>query len=127
MLWVESAKTDLFFITLNKAGRGLLADDPLSGLSGLSNALPLGVPIEDTAAASPTGQRYITPRSARSQSRSLRPRRRRDERDESNPYLCLGPARYVQSHKADRPMQIIWELERPMPAEIYDYSKAAAG
>ena len=49
-----------------------------------------------------------------------------DERGESNPFLCLGPARYV-SHQSSKPMQIIWELERPMPPEIYDYSKAAAG
>jgi hypothetical protein len=51
---------------------------------------------------------------------------RRDERDVSTPYLCLGPARHV-SHQNDRPMQIVWELERPMPTEIYSLSKVAAG
>jgi len=51
---------------------------------------------------------------------------RRDERDVSSPYLCLGLARHV-SHKSDRPMQIDWELERPMPVEIYEHAKVAAG
>jgi hypothetical protein len=49
-----------------------------------------------------------------------------DERGVSSPFVCLGPARHV-SHKSDRPMQIIWELERPMPAEIYGHAKIAAG
>ena len=51
---------------------------------------------------------------------------KRDERDVSNPYLCLGAARHV-SHQSDRPMQIVWELDRPMPAEIYTHAKVAAG
>ena len=49
-----------------------------------------------------------------------------DDRGVRNPFVCLGPARHV-SHKSDRPIQIIWELERPMPPEIYGYAKVAAG
>jgi hypothetical protein len=49
-----------------------------------------------------------------------------DERGESNPFMCLGFAKHV-SHKSDRPMEIVWELERPMPADIYGRAKVAAG
>ena len=75
-----------------------------------------------TRAESPTGQRYIN-----------------HERDGSNvvlfvreskvgeigtePYTCLGNARYV-SHEGEKPMQIVWELERPMPARLFEAAKA---
>ena len=48
-----------------------------------------------------------------------------DDRGESKPFMCLGLARYV-SHQSARPMQVIWDLERPMPPEVYDFSKVAA-
>lgn len=51
---------------------------------------------------------------------------RKDDRGVGNPYLCLGWVRHV-SHKSERPMQIVWELERPMPAFLYDRAKLAAG
>jgi superfamily II DNA or RNA helicase len=44
----------------------------------------------------------------------------------TSPYLCLGPVRYV-SHESEKPMQIIWELERPMPAAFFNETKVAAG
>ena len=44
----------------------------------------------------------------------------------TSPYLCLGPVHYV-SHEAEKPMQIIWELERPMPAAFFNETKLAAG
>ncbi len=42
------------------------------------------------------------------------------------PNLCLGPVRYL-SHKGEKPMQIIWELERAMPPEFFQRIKVAAG
>ena len=71
-----------------------------------------------TASRSPTGQRYINHEARGSRVILFVRENRRDERDLGDPYLCLGPVRHV-SHYSDRPMQIVWELERPMPAEIY--------
>jgi len=51
---------------------------------------------------------------------------RKDARKFTEPYTLLGPARY-QSHTGGRPMQIVWELEHPIPPEIYEETKAAAG
>jgi hypothetical protein len=34
----------------------------------------------------------------------------------AQPYTFLGTARYV-SHEGSRPMSIIWELDRPVPAK----------
>lgn len=38
----------------------------------------------------------------------------------------LGPVRY-ESHRGERPMQIVWRLERPAPADWYQSVKIAAG
>ncbi len=42
------------------------------------------------------------------------------------PYLFLGPVRY-ESHQGSKPMQVIWRLERPAPADWYREVKIAAG
>lgn len=49
-----------------------------------------------------------------------------DERGFTSPYLFLGPARYV-SHESEKPMRILWELERAVPPEFFGAVKIAAG
>jgi superfamily II DNA or RNA helicase len=123
--WAESAQSDLFFITLNKSEEDYspttrYADYPIS---------PTRFHWESqskTSQASAIGQRYIHHVARGSRVIMFVRENRRDERDMSPPYLCLGPARHV-SHESDRPVKIVWELERPMPAEIYQRTKLAAG
>jgi hypothetical protein len=125
VLWAEAERTDLFFITLNKS------DDDYSPTTRYED-YPISPTLfhwesqSRTATASPTGQRYISHAARGSKVVLFVRHQKRDERGESNPYLCLGPARHV-SHKADRPMQIVWELERPMPGEVFSVAKVAAG
>jgi hypothetical protein len=123
--WAESAQSDLFFITMNKSDEDYspttrYADYPIS---------PTRFHWESqskTAQTSPIGQRYINHVARGSRVILFVREDRRDERDLSSPYLCLGPARHV-SHESDRPIRFVWELERPMPAEIYQRAKLAAG
>ena len=42
------------------------------------------------------------------------------------PYCCLGRAHY-RSHESERPMKVLWELERPMPGWLYQAGKVVAG
>jgi hypothetical protein len=42
------------------------------------------------------------------------------------PYTFLGPATYV-THQGERPMSITWRLHHPMPAELFEEMKVAAG
>lgn len=49
-----------------------------------------------------------------------------DERNVTMANLCLGPVRYL-SHTGEKPMQIIWELEHPMPPDYFQQIKVAAG
>jgi hypothetical protein len=116
---------DAFFVTLHKSEADyspttLYRDYPISP------TLFHWESQSRTATASPTGQRYVNHVTRGSQVVLFVRENRRDERDVGNPYLCLGIARHV-SHQSDRPMQIVWELERPMPAEIYSHAKVAAG
>ena len=74
----------------------------------------------------PTGRRYVE-QSKRGTNVILFVReRKRDDRGETLPYHCLGRARY-RSHESERPMKILWELERPMPGWLYQAGKVVAG
>ena len=125
VLWAEAHRSDLFFVTLNKS------DDDYSPTTRYQD-YPVSPTLfhwesqARTRTDSPTGQRYISHVERGSRVILFVRENRRDERDVSAPYLCLGPAQHV-SHKSDRPMQIIWELERPMPSEIFQHAKVAAG
>ncbi len=125
VVWAEAEKSDLFFVTLNKS------DEDYSPTTRYQD-YPVSPTLfhwesqARTSTDAPTGQRYINHIARGSHVILFVRENRRDERDVSTPYLCLGRARHV-SHKSDRPMQIIWELERPMPAEIFQHAKVAAG
>jgi len=75
-----------------------------------------------TSPTSPVGQRYISNRGT--VLLFVREAARQDGR--TAPYFCTGPARYV-SHSGEKPMQIVWELEQPVPAAVYPALEAAAG
>jgi hypothetical protein len=45
--------------------------------------------------------------------------------DEPAPYVFLGQAKNLLSYKGNRPIQMLWELEHPMPADLYEQSRTA--
>ncbi len=125
VVWAEAHKSDLFFVTLNKSDQDYSPTTRYEDYP-VSPTLFHWESQSRTGTASPTGQRYINHLARDSRVVLFVRENRRDERGVSTPYLCLGEARYV-SHQSDRPMQIVWELDRPMPAEIYSHAKVAAG
>ena len=125
VLWNEATRSDLLFVTLEKSDKDFspttrYADYPIS---------PSLFHWESQNSASPdtpTGRRYVE-QPARGTNVILFVReRKQDGRGETLPYHCLGRARY-QSHESDRPMKILWELERPMPGWLYQAGKLVAG
>ena len=124
--WVKRYKTDLLFVTLEKSPSDyspttLYQDYPLS---------PSRFHWETQSnchAGTPTGRRYLAAGKAEDQHVLLFVRqRRKDPRGVTSPYVLLGGCRPVE-HRGERPMQIEWELERPMPAGLYQEIKVAAG
>ena len=75
----------------------------------------------NTSQASETGQIYI-----QHQERGytilffVRTRKRVD--GTTSPFTCLGPAKLV-SFKSERPIQMVWQLDHPMPVEIFDENR----
>ena len=44
---------------------------------------------------------------------------------ETAPFLFLGPAKALKSFQCDRPIQMIWELQYPIPAELFEQARPA--
>ncbi|MGE0708798.1 MAG: DUF3427 domain-containing protein [Planctomycetota bacterium] len=119
-------RTDLLFVTLEKSPSDyspttLYQDYPLSPTrfhwETQSNC------HEDTQ----TARRYL--RAGRDTDHSVLlfvRQRRTDARGVTAPYLLLGRCRPLV-HRGARPMQIEWELDRPIPPGFYQEIKVAAG
>ena len=77
-----------------------------------------------TTQQSPTGQRYIKHRELGGQI-LLFVRARKKQDGLTVPYTFLGPVDYV-SHKGERPIQFVWKLRQPMPADFFRAAKVAS-
>ncbi len=125
VLWVENARTDLLFVTLEKSEADYspttrYADYPVSPV------LFHWESQSTTAENSPTGQRYIKKVQTESDVVLFVRERRYDDRRETHPFHCLGRVNYV-SHESNRPISIIWQLERAMPGWLFQAGRATAG
>ena len=125
VLWHEATQTDLLFVTLEKSDADFspttrYADYPISP------TLFHWESQNSASADTPTGCRYVE-QPARGTNVILFVReRKRDGRGVALPYCCLGRAHY-RSHESERPMKVLWELERPMPGWLYQAGKVVAG
>ena len=77
-----------------------------------------------TSAESATGRRYAT-HIERGSNIVLFVRRAKSGDIGTEPYTCLGTARFDHS-SGSRPMQIVWKLDREMPVDLFLEAKAAA-
>jgi len=124
VLWDPTTKTDLLFVTLEKS------EEDFSP-STMYNDYPMSLTQfhwmsqNSTGVDSATGQRYISHEKNGSRV-ILFTRQHKKINGKAQPYHCLGFVRY-RSHESERPMKIIWELERPMPGWMYQESKVLAG
>ncbi len=72
----------------------------------------------------PTVQRYINHREEGTQVLLFVRDRKKGELG-TMPFTFLGPAEYV-SHEGERPVQFVWRLETPMPAELFESARSVA-
>lgn len=118
----DASNTDLFFVTLNKSER----DYSPSTLYRDYAISPTEFHWESqstTSVDSRPGRRYLNGESnvvlfAREQ--------KVGPTGAAAPYMALGPCRYV-SHEGDRPISITWRLATPMPADLFQEARVAAG
>lgn len=76
-----------------------------------------------TSQQSSTGQNYIHFRE-RGYRILFFARLNKREQGETAPFVYLGAVRELESYEGNRPIQMIWELEHPMPAALFEEAKA---
>src|SRR5690554_179163 len=122
--YLDAYSTDLFFITLEKTEKHYSPQTMYKDYA-MSSRLFHWESQSTTSATTPTGQRYIHHRQEGTNV-LLFVRRHRKINGRTQPYTLLGPANYVR-HEGDRPMGIVWELQRAMPSDLFLASKVLAG
>lgn len=107
-------KTDVFFITLNKAEKDYSPTTMYNDYS-INEWLFHWQSQSTTADTSPTGQRYINHK-ATGNKILLFVREFKNDNFGTGSYNFLGLADYVK-HDGSKPMNITWKLLRPIPAK----------
>ncbi len=119
---VEELRLDLFAVTIDKVASRfspttMYRDRPISP------SMFQWESQSTTSIDSPTGRRYV--RHEASGDRIWLFCREADQsaRRETIAFMFLGPVHHV-SHKGSKPIEIVWRLEHPMPAEFYSRTRA---
>ena len=123
VLFNKEYETDLFFITLKKEDKDFLpthkyADYPINEhqFHWESQAT--------TTRSSSTGQRYINHQTKGSKITLFIREAKKDSLGNTMPYFAAGYANY-NSSKEERPIQITWQLEHPLPGRALTSFKEA--
>ena len=116
--WLPDAKCDLLAFTLDKTG-GHFSPTTRYKDYAISPSLIHWESQSNTRAGSEAGRRYQQHKAAGSEA-LLFARLTTDDRA----FWFLGPASYV-SHEGERPMAIRWQLERPLPGDLFTRFAAA--
>ena len=115
--WLPDKQLDVFFVTLNKADKDYSPTTMYNDYS-INESLFHWQSQSTTAETSSTGQRYIHHKE-RGSKVLLFVRECKADRvtGGAEAYTYLGTARYVK-HEGSRPMNITWQLDRPIPAKF---------
>lgn len=122
--WVPGDQADVFFVTLTKS-EAHFSPTTMYADHAISPTVFQWESQSTTAENSPTGQRYINHREVGSSVHLfVRETKTADGTLGTPPYLYAGPMSYI-SHTGERPMRILWELEQPLPADVFHAAKVA--
>lgn len=122
--WCDETKTDALLVNLRKSERDFSPTTMYRDYA-ISTELFHWESQNATSIASPTGQRYLHHR-ARGSHVVLFVRDTPTDDLGAAPFLCLGPASYVE-HRGERPMAITWKMHRPIPADVFAAASVVAG
>jgi superfamily II DNA or RNA helicase/HKD family nuclease len=119
----QPSNTDLFFVTLQKSDRDYSPTTRYLDYA-ISDRLFHWESQGTTSVDSAVGQRYLG-HVARGSHVALFVRLARTTvSGRTMPYFCAGTARYVE-HRSDRPIQITWRLDEPLPGDVFAAFRAA--
>ena len=121
--WHEPTRTDLLFITLQKADKDYSPTTRYLDYAISEHLFHWESQAKDTV-TSERGQNYIH-HEARDRSIALFIRTaKKDAAGRTIPYFCAGTATYVE-HQSERPIQITWNLHHPLPGDTFTTYRAA--
>lgn len=118
VFWAADVRADLAAFTLDKTGGGFSPTTRYRDYA-INRELIHWESQNVTRAASETGRRYQN-HVEHGSSVMLFARLRQSD----SAFWFLGPASYV-SHEGERPMAIVWRLERPLPGDLFAEFAAA--
>jgi len=113
--WLPERQLDVHFITLNKSEKDYSPSTMYKDYS-INEMLFYWQSQSTIADSSSTGQRYIN-HEAQGIKELLFVREFKRDIAGTAPYTYLGLANYLQ-HTGNRPMNITWKLQRPIPAKF---------
>jgi superfamily II DNA or RNA helicase len=116
----KSTRCNVFFITLNKSEKDYSPSTMYKDYA-ISEKLFHWQSQSSTKPSTKKGQRHI-----KHQEKGIVPllfvrNLKKDERGETEPYFFVGPVQ-LKSWKGAQPMDIVWKVEEPLPADIYKKS-----
>lgn len=114
--YLPEKKLDLLFVTLNKSESDY-SDTTRYNDYSINETTFHWQSQSTTTATSATGERYINGHLRGNQVLLfVRENKKDPQTGMTPPYTCLGKARCI-SHESSEPMNIVWELENPIPAK----------
>ena len=125
VLWIESKKIDIFFITLNKSDKDYSPTTMYEDYS-ISDELFHWQSQSTTGEDSPTGKRYRNHVKEGSKVVLFVREFKNDKYGKTMPYTFLGTAEYV-SHTGSKPMNIVWKLDKRIPAKYLKKTNKLVG
>ena len=112
--WLPEKELDVLFVTLNKSDKDYSPTTMYNDYS-INSELFHWQSQSTTSETSATGKRYINHRKTGSKV-LLFVREFKNDIAGASPYTFLGTANYVR-HTGSRPMNIVWRLDKPIPAK----------
>jgi superfamily II DNA or RNA helicase/HKD family nuclease len=124
VMWVPEENADFFLVTLRKTEKHFSPATRYRDRA-ITPELFHWESQHTTPEGSETGQRYIH-HVARGSAVHLFVRESKSDELGAMPFFYAGRARY-ESHQGQRPMAIRWQLETPLPLDVFRAMKVAAG
>lgn len=122
VLYLKDKKTHLFFINLNKSEKDFSPTTMYEDYA-INEILFHWQSQSTTTIQSKTGQSYIN-HDKNGENIILFVREQKSDKNGAMPYTCLGKAHFVSNH-GEKPMNIVWRLEKEMPAWLYKLASQA--
>jgi len=124
VLYLEEHKFDVFFVTLNKSPDRYSPTTRYKDYP-LSRELFHWQSMGNTRQQSVRGERHLRHRELGVTPLLFVRADADDEYGDTAPYCFLGPVE-LESFQGERPISVVWKLETPMPASLFEQSRVVA-